>query len=527
MPTPTPTDKGTSLSPTPMPTAVPVRSPTLAPTQVPTAECTAISLIGSDVEVFKYDGTYARQDETKNGKAYWVNYETGGDLQWIDRGIWKNTWMVRASDGEYLLLHDAQSGSTHPPLEAEWLFPGREFIKHGQMFHELVISCTTQPPGSPPTVSPTSSPTCVGNAIYVEDPCDKNITGGEYGGYYNYKYTKNGRNVYVSIDGENEILYISNGLYADNWMIRSLESDSCDEFWVVGGYSDLVLPPEDVFWEAYACGCISREYKYKCNFRIRCMHTMAPIPTEHPTYFPTAVATDDPTSSPTSHPTSVPTTTPTTDPTSTPTQTPTSQPTTASPTQSPLECTQLDLQPCENANTQAVLFTDREKNQDQITSNYYETMLYTEQKGYSFVAVEDMVLHEAGMAFINLATYQTISIRLFESSSLIYESDYSLSGNGMTGTSGSPRGDYYKFQNMSVQLSANQAYTVVFVIHCPATKTSRAEYPLCAPNLEHYSIGGFATDTVNVYAYGEDYNMPTTSDFYAPFVRVCYSVGTL
>jgi hypothetical protein len=526
VPTELPTSRGISLNPTPMPTAYPTSKPTLIPTLVPTDECTAISVTGSNSEVIKYGGIYARQDESKNGKAYWVNYGTGGDLHWIDRGIWRNTWMMRASDGEYLLLHEKQPDSTHPPLVAEWLFPGREFIIHGKMFHELVLLCTAQPPGAPPTVSPTLSPTCVGNAIYIDDPCDQNITGGEYGGYYNYKYTKDGKNVYVSIDGEHEVLYISDGFYSGNWMIRSYESDSCDEFWVVGGYSDLVLPPKHAFWEAYKCGCVSRDYKYRCNFRIRCMHTMAPIPTEFPTIIPTLVSTDLHSSSPTSNPTTFPTSEPTTNPTPVPSDNPSFQPTTSSPTQSPLDCVPLDIQPCGNITGRGVHFTDRDNNRSQITSNYYETMLYTEQKGYSFVARENMVLHEAAMAFINLASYQTISVRLFDSS-LIYESDYSLSGKGITGTTGSPRGDYYKFQNINIPLLANRTYTLIFVIQCPATKTNRAEYPLCAPNYEPYSVGDFATDTVNVYAYGVDYNLPTTSDLYAPFVRVCYSVESL
>jgi len=309
-------------------------------------------------------------------------------------------------------------------------------------------------------------------------------------------------------------------------MLRSSGSDSCEEFWVAGGYSDLVLPPEDAFWEAYGCGCITREYKYRCNFIIKCMHTAAPIPTEHPTPL-TTTNTDIPTSSPTNDPTPAPTAEPTDNPTSVPTHEPSFEPTTSNPTQSPLEyeCTPLELQPCGNTTGRVLLF-DRDTNQDQITSNYYETKLYTEQKGYNFVANENMIIQEAGMTFINLASYQTIRVRLFDSSSLIYESD-SQYGNGMTETTGSPRGDYYKFKNMNVQLIANQAYTLVFVIHCPATKTNRAEYPLCAPHFELYSINHLVTDTLNVYAYGEDYIPSTASDLYAPFVQVCYSLGML
>jgi len=230
---------------------------------------------------------------------------------------------------------------------------------------------------------------------------------------------------------------------------------------------------------------------------------------------------------PTVDPTPGPTTDPTENPTPVPTFDPSFQPTTKNPTQSPLEyeCTPLDFQPCGNIAGRVVRF-DRDTNPTQITSNYYETKLYTEQKGYSFVATENMIIYEAGMAFINLAYYQTISVRVFESSSLMYESD-SIPGNGRTEMAGSPRGDYYQIKNMNVQLIANQTYTLVFVIRCPATKTNRAEYPLCAPNFEPYSINDLATDTLNLYAYGEDYMPPTSSDLYAPFVRVCYSLGML
>jgi hypothetical protein len=530
-PTGVPTSKGTTLEPSPMPTAQPSNIPTDEPSQVPTAECTALVVVGQDGEVSKYDGTYARLDETKNGKTQWINYETGGDLYWIDRGIWKNTWMMRASDGEYLLLYDEETYSNHPDLDGEWMFPGREFILTGEMFHEVLITCTTQPPAPSPTLAPTLNPTCVGNAIHIEDPCHVNTTGGEYGGYYNAEYTQDGKNVYVRVDGKYEALYVSGDLYADNWMIRSHNSDICEEFWVVGGYNDLVIPPTDVFWEAYNCGCISREYKYKCNFRIRCMQTKAPIPTENPTSLPTPMPVDTgiPTSSPTSDPSPTPTADPTPNPTVAPTNAPSFKPTTGTPTQSPLEyeCVTLELQPCGNTTGRTLVFTERESNQSQITANYYETKLYTEQKGYSFVAAKDMVMYEAGMAFVNLASYQSVTVRVFDSTSLIYESDYSLSGNGMTMTTGSPRGDYYTFKNMDVQLLADQKYTLVFVIHCPATQTSRAEYPLCAPHYETYSLEDFATGTLNVYSYGENYNLPTDSDLYAPFVQICYSTGAL
>jgi len=131
------------------------------------------------------------------------------------------------------------------------------------------------------------------------------------------------------------------------------------------------------------------------------------------------------------------------------------------------------------------------------------------------------------MAFTNLASYQSLTVRVFNSSTLIYKSDYSLTGKGETDTTGTPRGDYYTFRNMNVQLTANEKYSVIFVVFCPATKTSVAQYPLCAPHNEAYSISDFGYDAANVYAYGDDYDLPTESDLYAPFVRICYADGTL
>merc|ERR550534_1416837 len=126
------------------------------------------------------------------------------------------------------------------------------------------------------------------------------------------------------------------------------------------------------------------------------------------------------------------------------------------------------------------------------------------------------------MAFINLASYQSLNIHIFEFIIIPSWSTYSIAGKGETHTVGTPRGDYYKFKNMNVQLHEGQEYTIVFIIHCPATKYSRAEYPLCAPHYELFTINDFGTGVNNVYAYGEDYILPTESDFYAPFIRICY-----
>jgi hypothetical protein len=532
-PTKPPTTVEPTLSPSPMPTAKPINEPTLRPTQVPTESCVALEVVDQEGLITKYDGTYARLTDTKNGKTHWINYETGADVYWIDRGIWANTWVIRANDGDYLMIFDEEVTSLHPPLEDEWSALGNGLL-HGDKFQTLTIVCGTEPPAPAPTTVPSFSPTCEGNAIYVEDPCNDNVTGGVYEGFYNAEYVQGGKNVYVSIDGLYEVSYISGNLYGGSWVIQQHDNDDegCSEFFVVEGYNWKEIPPENAFWDSYGCACYSTKLKYSCNFKISCMHTMAPIPTERPTSKPTPAPIDTllPTNVPSDKPTDDPTSTPTSNPTGQPVATPTSQPTTENPTQSPLpyECTSVDLQPCINDTNRLITFYERTENQLQVNSNYYETKLYTEQKGYVFTAKKDMVMYEAGMAFVNLASYQSITVRVFDSSeTLLFESEYSIQGLGATETIGSPRGDYYTFRNMNVQLIEDQAYTVVFVIHCPATKTSRAEYPLCAPHHEVYSIDEFGTGTVNVYAYGEDYVVPTESDLYAPFVRICYVDGIL
>merc|ERR1711920_234604 len=259
--------------------------------------------------------------------------------------------------------------------------------------------------------------------------------------------------------------------------------------------------------------------------------TKAPIPTEQPSSPPTPAPVDtvSPSDMPTSSLSSTSTITPTDTPTQTPTEIPTAEPSTVTPTQSPApyECINVELQPCTNITGRDVTFYERSDNQDQVTSDYYWGELDTAQKGYTFIASEDMVMYEAGMAFVNLASYQSITVRVFDDDEMLYESDYSYDGKGFTVTTGTPRGDYYTFRNMNVQLLSGEEYTLVFVVHCPATKTSRAEYPLCAPNHEVYSIDDFGASIVNVYAYGEEYELPTESDLYAPFVRICYTPGTL
>jgi len=261
------------------------------------------------------------------------------------------------------------------------------------------------------------------------------------------------------------------------------------------------------------------------------MQTKAPIPTTLPSSQPTPSPTDTypPTPVPTVKPTNSPSEQPTQPPTDSPSEQPTKQPTSVAPTQSPVpySCVDVDMQPCFNITDRNVSFYERTENQTQVNSKYYETKLYTEQKGYTFIASKDMVMYEAGMSFISLASYAAVTVRVFDSSeSLLFESDYSISGKGETHTSGIPRGDYYTFKNINVQLNSGQEYTIVFVIHCPVTKASRAEYPLCAPHYELFAIDDFGTGVYNVYAYGEEYILPTQSDLYAPFIRICYGDST-
>jgi len=524
VPTKHPTTEPTSLEPSPMPTSDPTSGPTDTPTEGPTEACIALEIVEQIGSEKKYDGTYARLQELKNGKTAWMNYVTGAYVYWINRGIWANSWIIRTADGNHAMTVD-KINSLHPPIDAEWsslgggLLPGDEFIS-------LQTVCTTQPPAPAPTTNP-STPTCEGNAIYVEDPCDANITAGIYAGYYNYEYTHDGKNVYVRVDGEYEILYVANNLFSNLWMMRALDGGNCEEFWVVDGYGNQAMPPADAFWESYTCACNNIDYQYRCNFRISCLHTQAPVPTEDPTSTPTdaPVNTPLPTAQPSPKPTPNPTSKPTTSPTYEITPAPTHVPTTLPPTMSPLpyECTSVDLQPCINITDRVITFYDRAENQLQMNSNYHETKLYTEQKGYNFIAGKDMTIHEVGMAFTSLASYQTVTARVFNSSTLLYESDYALTGMGDTDTVGIPRGDYYTFKNMNVHLYANEAYTVAFVIHCPATRTSTAHYPLCAPHHEIYNINIFGSRVLNVYAYGENYELPTQSDLYAPFVRICYT----
>jgi len=526
IPSALPTLKGETLHPSIMPTNMPTHQPTGPPTRAPSEPCAALYI--EDLEGM-FNGTYARLSDSKNGKAQWINYISGTDIYWIDRSIWANTWIIRRIDGSYAMIYD-DSGKLHPPLNDAWAILGNGLLQ-GDKYRNLIISCITQPPAPSPTTAPTSSPTCEGNAIQIEDPCGANTTSGVYSGYYNFEGINDGKKIFVRVDGEFEVLYNSDNLYADTWMIRSHDSETCDDFWLVDGYGTHEIPPANAFWKAYGCACSDIKRKYECNFRVTCMETMAPIPTELPTSFPTSapVDTDSPTETPTQQPTTTPTQTPTSSPTNTPTETPTDQPSFGPPTQSPVpyECTDVDLQPCYNTTDRIISFYERSENQLQITSNYYETKLYTEQKGYTFTASKDMVMYEAGMAFVNLASYQSITVRVFDSTeTLLFESDYSIGGKGETHTSGTPRGDYYTFRNMNVELNEGSEYTIIFVIHCPATKTSRAEYPLCAPHFELFAIDNFGIGVTNIYAYSEDYILPSESDLYAPFVRICYGEAT-
>merc|ERR1719317_459437 len=230
-------------------------------------------------------------------------------------------------------------------------------------------------------------------------------------------------------------------------MIRSHDSHVCDEYLTVHGYGTFEIPPTDSFWQAYGCACTDVKRKYECNLRITCLETMAPIPTSLPTPLPTPspIDTAPPTEAPTYEPSNNPTERPTLLPTLAPSETPTEEPSSSPPTLSPVpyDCTNIDMQPCYNTTNQIVTFYERTENENQmqVNSNYYETKLYTEQKGYTFTAEKDMIMYEAGMAFVNMASYQSITVRVFDSSeSLLFESDYSISGKGETHTTGTPRG---------------------------------------------------------------------------------------
>jgi len=526
IPSSVPTSEGETLKPSLMPTSEPTKTPSGLPTSAPTEICFALYIEDSESML---NGTFSRLPDTKNGKPQWINYNTGTDLYWIDRGVWANYWIIRTVDGAYAMVYD-NTGSLHPPLNDHWAFLSDNLLQ-GDEYRNLVITCTTQPPAPSPTYSPTRSPTCEGNAIHIEDSCAENITSGEYSGYYNFDRIHHDRRVFVRVDGEYEVLYNSNNAYAEHWMIRLHDATACDEFWLADGYGTNEIPPENAIWKAYGCACTDVKRKYECNFKVTCMHTMAPIPTALPTSQPTPspLDTDLPTPAPTAEPTDKPSAHPTESPSNAPSENPTKAPTSAPPTQSPVsyDCTKIDLQPCFNITDRNVSFYERTENQQKVNSKYYETKLYTEQKGYTFTAEKDMVLYEAGMSFTNLAAYQSVTVRVFDSSeSLLFESPYSISGKGETHTSGTPRGDYYNFKNLNVQLYDGQEYTIVFVIHCPATKSSRAEYPLCAPHYELFAIDDFGTGVYNVYAYGEDYILPTESDLYAPFIRICYGDST-
>merc|ERR1719427_835674 len=105
------------------------------------------------------------------------------------------------------MIYDDDLTSLHPPLDGEWSSLGSGLL-HGDKFQTLTIVCASQPPAPVPTTVPSFSPTCEGNAIYIEDPCD-NVTGGAYQGFYNAHDVKDGKNVFVNIDGEYEVSYIS------------------------------------------------------------------------------------------------------------------------------------------------------------------------------------------------------------------------------------------------------------------------------------------------------------------------------
>merc|ERR1719233_1004857 len=85
-----------------------------------------------------FNGAYSRLAETKNGKTQWMSYATGGDVYWIDRGVWANTWIVRANDDDYLMYHADDANALHPPTDAEWAYLGNDIL-HGEHYQNLKI----------------------------------------------------------------------------------------------------------------------------------------------------------------------------------------------------------------------------------------------------------------------------------------------------------------------------------------------------------------------------------------------------
>ena len=148
------------------------------------------------------------------------------------------------------------------------------------------------------------------------------------------------------------MIYIAEDLFAGKRTIRPFDADSCEEFFLIDGYSDRHIPLENASWESYAYGCSSLDLQAECKFRVTCMHTKAPIPTEQPLQPPTPAPVDTPapTKPTTAIPSPIPTAPPTSEPTDSPTKNPTSEPTTAMPTQAPVPYDRnvVDLQPCSN-----------------------------------------------------------------------------------------------------------------------------------------------------------------------------------
>ena len=171
IPTDGPTADPTTLDPSPMRTLEPTYEPTDLPTEAPTESCIALYIVDKDGEITKINGEYSRLTEPKNGTTQWMNYITGGDVYWIDRGVRANTWIVRASDDDYLMSHANDASSLHPPLDAEWAYLGDDIL-HGEKYQNLKIECTTQPPAPSPTNAPTLAPTYEGNSIHIEEPCN-------------------------------------------------------------------------------------------------------------------------------------------------------------------------------------------------------------------------------------------------------------------------------------------------------------------------------------------------------------------
>merc|ERR1719495_1281794 len=103
----------------------------------------------------------------------------------------------------------------------------------------------------------------------------------------------------------------------------------------------------------------------------------------------------------------------------------------------------------------------------------------------------------------------TVHMRLFgPDGQLMYRSP-EKSGRGETDEVGAPRGDYYNFKNIAQNMLGGERYTVVFVVKCPHTESTRARIPIFSPVLDNYAIDDFGNEIYNVYQYSAKHHALT------------------